>query len=71
MLSVTDEFLMLMGCLGVWLLPRNLICSKYRRTWVFMKINETEKSAEIRYQVNKSKSKHIITQLTKILSKVI
>ena len=70
MLSVIYESFMLMGCLGFWLLPRNLICS-VPENWVFMKINETEKSAEIRDPVNKSKSKHIITQLTKILSKFI
>ena len=71
MLSVTDELFMLMSCLAFWLLLRNLIRSKDRRTRVFMKINKTGKSAEIRYQVNDSNSKYIITQLTKKLSKVI
>ena len=69
MLSVTDELFMLMGCLAFWLLLRNLIRSKDRRTRVFMKINKTGKSAEIRYQVNDSKSKYIITQLTKTYPK--
>ena len=36
-----------------------------------MKINETEKLAKISYQLNESKSKCIITQPTKSLSKVI
>lgn len=70
MLSVKDKLIMLMGCLGFWLFRWNLICAKYRRTWVFIKINESEKFSEIRYQVNKRKSKYIVTQLRKNLFKV-
>ena len=54
MLSVIDELITLMGCLGFWQFLQNLICTKYRRTWLFMKINETVKSTEICYQVYKS-----------------
>ena len=65
MLSVVEQLITLMCFLGFLLFLRNLICAKYRRTQVFMKINEAEKLAEIPDQVNKRKPKYIITQLTK------
>ena len=54
MVSVMDELIALMGCLGFWLFLQNLICPKCRRTWVFRKINETGKSAEICYQLSQN-----------------
>ena len=71
MLSVKEEFFMLMDCPGFWLLLWNVICSKHRRTGGNYEKNETEKLSKISYQLNETKSKCIITQLTKNLSKVI
>ena len=71
MLSVKDELFLLMDCPGFWLLLSNVICSKHRRTGGNYEKSETEKLAKISYQLNESKSKCIITQLTKNLSKVI
>ena len=68
-LSVIDKLITLIGCLGFWLFLQNLICVKYRRTWVFMKINETEKSTEIRSQVYKSYQNTLIPSSQKTCHK--